>query len=179
MFTTRHTVDKSKRLGLLRVVFACASALLALEPLAVAQSRPVESHGGLAARIEGTWILKIQRVTQGDTFSALQSFTAGGVTLATGTIDRTPPPPISPLYGSWRRIDDHSYAATICFFAFDPAGNAVAMIKTNETFQLTDDNSVVGSGTGFVCDIDGDNCVNAGLAITLTGKRVIAQGASD
>ena len=76
-------------------------------------------------------------------------------------------------------MDDNSYAATICFFAFDPAGNAVAMLKTNETFQLTDDNNLVGSGTGFVCDIDGDNCVNAGLPITLTGKRVIAQGASD
>jgi hypothetical protein len=53
------------------------------------------------------------------------------------------------------------------------------MIKTNETFQLTDDNNVLGLGTSFACDIDGDNCVNVGLAITLTGKRVIAEGASD
>jgi hypothetical protein len=159
--------------------FYLAAAALAIALIAPAANTQQRDHGGLAARIEGTWILKIQRVTQGDTFSALQSFTAGGVTLATGTIDRTPPPPISPLYGSWRRIDDQSYAATICFFAFDPAGNAVAMIKTNETFQLTDDNNVVGSGTGFACDIDGDNCVNVGLAITLTGKRVIAESASD
>ena len=159
--------------------FYLAAAALAIALIAPAANSQQRDHGGLAARIEGTWILKIQRVTQGDTFSALQSFTAGGVTLATGTIDRTPPPPISPLYGSWRHMDDHSYAATICFFAFDAAGNAVAMIKTNETFQLTDDNNVVGSGTGFACNIDGDNCVNVGLAITLTGKRVIAEGASD
>jgi hypothetical protein len=178
MFTTRDTPDKSKRLSLLKVVFACAS-LLTLQPLAVAQSGPVESRHGLAAPIEGTWILKIHQVTQGIDFSALQSFTAGGVTLATGTIDRTPPPPISPLYGSWRRMNDNSYAATICFFAFDPAGNAVAMIKTNETFQLADHGSMVGSGTGFVCDIYGDHCVDAGIPITFTGKRVIAQGASD
>jgi hypothetical protein len=159
--------------------FYLAAAALAIALIAPAGNSQQRDHSGLAARIEGTWFLKIQRVTQGITFSALQSFTAGGVTLATGTIDRTLPPPISPLYGSWRRMDDNSYAATICFFAFDPTGNAVAMIKTNETFQLTDDNNVVGSGTGFVCDIDGDNCVNAGLPITLTGKRVIAQGASD
>jgi hypothetical protein len=159
--------------------FYLAAAALAIALIAPAANSQQRDHGGLAARIEGTWILRIQQVTQGITFSALQSFTAGGVTLATGTIDRTPPPPISPLYGSWRRIDDHSYAATICFFAFDAAGNAIAMIKTNETFQLTDDNNVVGSGTGFACDIDGDNCVNVGLAITLTGKRVIAESASD
>lgn len=71
MFTIRPTVDKSKKVSLLRVVFARASALLALEPLDVAQSGPVESYGGLAAPIEGTWILKIYRVTQAITFSAL------------------------------------------------------------------------------------------------------------
>lgn len=66
------TVDKSKKVSLLKVVFAWASALLALEPLDVAQSGPVESYGGLAAPIEGTWTLKIYRVTQAITFSALQ-----------------------------------------------------------------------------------------------------------
>jgi hypothetical protein len=179
MFTTRHTVDKSKRLSLLKVVFAFASALLALELLAVAQSGRVDSRGGLAAPIEGTWIVKIHRVEQDIDFSALQSFTAGGVTLATGTIDRTPPPPISPLYGSWRRMHANSYAATICFFAFDSAGNAVAMIKTPEALQLTDDNNLVGSGTALACDINGDNCVNVPMSITFTGKRLIAQGPSN
>src|SRR5260370_37023952 len=64
--------------------------------------------------IEGTWILTINRVNEGISFSALQSFTAGGVTLATGTIDRTPPPPISPLYGSWRRMWHNIYSVAIC-----------------------------------------------------------------
>src|SRR3954449_8850840 len=78
---------------------------------------------GLSAPIEGTWIMTIHRVNQGITFSALQSSTAGGVTLATGTVDRTPPPPISPLYGSWKRTGHNRYAAIICFFLFDDAGN--------------------------------------------------------
>lgn len=55
-----------------------------------------EQGSALAAPIEGTWIVQVHRVTQGVTFTALQSFTAGGVTLATGTLDRTPPPSISP-----------------------------------------------------------------------------------
>jgi hypothetical protein len=177
MFTIRQTVDKSKRLPLLRVVFACACALLALAPLAVAQSDPAGSRG-LAAPIEGTWILSIHRVNQGITFTALQSFTAGGVTLATGTIDRTPPPPISPLYGSWTRVSDNSYAAAICFFAFDAAGNALVMIKTPETLQLVDDNHLVGTGSGFACDLNGDHCVNINSPITITGKRLLAQASN-
>jgi hypothetical protein len=162
-----------------RIRFAITLAgvvLCALPDRATAQSGPVDSPGVLTAPIQGSWILSIHRVTQGITFSALQSFTAGGVTVATGTIDRMPPPPISPLYGSWRRLDDNSYAVTICFFAFDSAGNPLAMIKTNETFRLTDDNNVVGTGDGFACDLNGDNCVNVNLPITITGKRLIAQG---
>ena len=142
----------------------------------MAQSGSDDSQGGLAAPIEGTWILSIHRVTQGITFSALQSFTAGGVVVATGTIDRTPPPPISPLYGSWRRLDDNSYAVTVCFFVFDAAGSALAMIKTNATFRLTGENNVAATGDGYACDINGNNCVNVNSPVTITGKRLIAQG---
>lgn len=172
MFTARHTVSETRTGTILKVALSCAWALAALEPAAQAQSAEAPS-------IKGTWILSIRRVTQDITFSALQSFTTGGVTLATGTIDRIPPPPISPLYGSWSRAEHDSYVATICFFVFDPSGNAILMIKTNETFRLTNDNTLVGSGTGFVCDLNGDHCVDANLPITFTGKRVIPAGASD
>jgi hypothetical protein len=138
-----------------------------------------EEGSGLSARIEGTWILTINRLNEGISFSALQSFTAGGVTLATGTIDRTPPPPISPLYGSWRRLGHNTHAVAICFFVFDAAGNAVAMIKTLETLQVVDNNNLTGSGGALLCDIHGDNCVDVNSPITITGKRLIAQSASD
>ncbi len=163
---------------LFKLILTIGLAVPALAPCATAQSIFNEGKDGLGAPIEGTWIFKLHRVTQGIDFTALQSFTAGGVTLATGTIDRTPAP-ISPLYGSWRRVDNNRYVATICFFAFDLAGNAVAMIKTNETLQLLDGNNLVGSGTGFACDINGDNCVNVGIAVTFTGSRVVARGATD
>jgi hypothetical protein len=145
----------------------------------MAQSGSGDSQGGQAAPIEGTWILNIHRVTQGITFSALQSFTAGGVTVATGTIDRTPPPPISPLYDSWRRTGDNSYVAIICFFLFDSAGNALAMIQTPLALQMVDDNNLTGSRTGLACDINGDHCVNINSPITITGKRLIAHRASN
>ena len=179
MFTTRYTVDiksSGTRWGLAKVVLACATTLLATAPLAVAQSG--DSQGG--APIEGTWIMSIHRVVTDINFTALQSFTAGGVTLATGTLDRTPPPPISPLYGSWRAMDDNSYVATINFFVFDSAGNALFMIQNNETLRLKDDNNVEGTGTAFQCNVDGSNCmVLPPFAISFTGKRLIAQGASN
>jgi hypothetical protein len=99
--------------------------------------------------------------------------------LATGTVDRTPPPPISPLYGSWRRTGHNSYSVAICFFVFDSAGNAVAMIKTPETLHLVDKDNLRGSGTGLTCDIHGDNCVDINSPITITGKRLIAEETSD
>jgi hypothetical protein len=162
-----------RRVGLLVLTSVALGAVVT----GISPSASAEDGSGLAAPIEGTWILKIDRITQGFSFSALQSFTAGGVTVATGTIDRTPAPPISPLYGSWRRVGSNTYAATICFFVFDASGNALAMIKSNETFQLTSHNELVGTGSAFACDINGDNCVSAPLPITITGKRLVAQGA--
>ena len=144
-----------------------------------AAARVDEDRARAAAPIEGTWILTIDRVNEGFSFSALQSFTAGGVTLATGSADRTPPPPISPLYGSWRRIGHNDYSVAICFFVFDSAGNAVAMIKTPETFKMVDKDNLTGSGTGLACDIHGDNCVDINSRITITGKRLIAEEPSD
>jgi hypothetical protein len=161
-----------------RIRFAITLAgvvLYALPKLAIAQSGPGDSQGGQAAAIEGTWIVTIHRVVTGVTFSALQSYTAGGVTEATGSGDRIPPPPISPLYGSWKRVEENNYIVTICFFVFDAAGNAVAMIKTPEALHLVDDNNLTGTGTGFACDPNGNNCVNINSPITITGKRLIAQ----
>lgn len=159
---------------------AISSAVIAVGIGGMSSTARADGDGsGLSAPIEGTWILSINRVSQGITFTALQSFTAGGVTLATGTIDRTPPPPISPLYGSWKRVGHNRYAVTICFFIFDATGKALGMIKGPETFQIEDDNTVTGSGTALACDLEGDNCADINSPITITGKRLLAQGASD
>lgn len=139
------------------------------------EARVDESEARVVAPIEGTWILMIDRVSQGFSFSALQSFTAGGVAVATGTVDRIPPPAISPLYGSWRRTGHNRYSVAICFFAFDSAGNAVAMIKTPEALHMVDSDNLTGSGTALACDIHGDNCVDTNSPITITGKRLIAE----
>jgi hypothetical protein len=166
----------------IQMFFVCAPALLAT--LAVAQSGPGDSQGGQSATIEGTWIVTVDRVQQNTTFSALQSFTAGGVVLATGTLDRMPPPPISPLYGSWTRTGNNTYVVTLNFFIFDPAGNAVLMFQNNQTYQLINDNNLVGVGTACTWDViggiiqngPGKTCAPLAASVTITGTRLIARG---
>ncbi|MEA2260699.1 MAG: hypothetical protein QOJ51_3524 [Acidobacteriaceae bacterium] len=169
-----NKTDMRRKAGAL-VLTAAALAFSSL-------SQPARAQGesGLREPIEGTWILQIHRVTQNFTFTALQSFTAGGVTLATGTADRTPPPPISPLYGTWKRIGENSYATSLSFFIFDGAGNAVAMLQNYETFHLNAgrrgaDDEIVGTGEAYVCKPNGDNCVNINSPITFSGKLMNAQ----
>ena len=161
-----------------------AAAFCALPNLAMAQGGPGDSQGGQEAAIEGTWIFKIT-VAPGVAFTALQSFTAGGVTVATGTSDRmqpfapSPTAPISPLYGSWSGADD-TYVVTLCLFTYNLNGVATGMFKTNETFRLTGYNTLIGVGVGLSCAQDGSGCKSAGQPpITITGTRLIAQGASN
>jgi hypothetical protein len=53
------------------------------------------------------------------------------------------------------------------------------MIKTPEALQMVDDDNLTGLGTDLACDINGDHCVNINSPITITSKRLIAQGPSN
>ena len=165
-----------------RFAIALACAVLCVLPnLAMAQSSAGGSQGDQAAAIEGTWIVNVQPAGAPTGFTAMMSFTAGGVALATGSSDRLPPfaptpaAPISPLYGSWRQMDDNTYVATVNFFTFDSGGNAVNMIENNITLRLSDDNNFAGTGNGFQCKVNGDNCISQPPAgpFSITGKRLI------
>ena len=65
---------------------------------------------------------------------------------------------------------------TIRFFVFDLSGNAVAMIKNNQTFHVVNPDHLSGSGEAFVCDTNGQNWANLQTPITSTGSRVVAEG---
>jgi hypothetical protein len=165
--------DTKRMVGVLLLGAATlAAALGGASPSALGEN---PSHRG--GPIEGTWVFTIHRVNQNVTFTAFQSFATGGVTLATGTIDRTPPPAISPLIGSWKRLGNDMYGATLCFFIFDTDGNAVNMFKNYMTLWVKGDNTLEGGGDADICDPDGSNCVVVPDQIVITGKRLIAQGA--
>jgi hypothetical protein len=167
--SSANKTDRKRKVGGL-VLAAAALAICSV-------SQPARAQIGLelGAPIEGTWLIQVHRVDQNITFTAFQSFTAGGVTLATGTLDRTPPPPISPLYGTWKRIGINRYATSLSFFIFDDAGKAVAMLQNYETFHLNANDEIVGTGEAYVCEPNGDNCVNVNSPITFTAKRMNAQ----
>jgi hypothetical protein len=151
----------------------------------MAQSGDGDSQGGQAAAIEGTWIATVH-VAPGVSFTALTSFTAGGVILATGTFDRKPPfapaptALISPLYGTWTRVDNKTYHASLNFFTFDILGNAVNMIRNNQTYTVSNDgNSFTATATGIYLDPNGGPCTvscQPPSHYTITGIRLMAQG---
>jgi hypothetical protein len=171
------TNTKSKTLNLLGAAFVFVGMLSATSSPALAQIELHESVGdNREASIEGTWLVTVDRVNDGVKFTAFQSFTAGGVALATGSIDRTPPPAISPIYGSWARKARNSVDVTIYFFIFDLTGKALFLIKNNETFRLSGANNLVGSGVAFMCDLQGEHCLRVGSPIQITGKRIVPEG---
>jgi hypothetical protein len=92
-----------------------SSMLLGVTILALAiggiNAAAVAQAPGLSAPIEGSWIFTITG-TQDPTlsFTAVSSFAAGGVFVATGSNDRINP--VSPLYGSWNRIGPNSFGST-------------------------------------------------------------------
>jgi hypothetical protein len=167
-----HPNMKRRALGKLLSVFSIVALSGAgLTPSAVAQD---DRRRGNGSQIEGSWILKNERINQqGFTFTAVASFAAGGVWQAVGSID----PQNSPLYGSWERTRQNRYDSTSYFFVFDPAGNAVAMIKVNQTFELTTRDELIGSGVGFACNLQGENCVSVPeVTIRITGRRIVPEG---
>jgi hypothetical protein len=136
---------------------------------------------GVAAQdqdpIEGSWLLVVTPPPgAGSPFSAIGSFAAGGVFLATGENDRSVAP-ASEVHGNWQRIGRNRYGSTQYLFAFDSTGHPVAMLRNQWIGQLTGKNELGGPGIVSVCDIRGDNCVvQPGLG-SITGKRMIATDA--
>jgi hypothetical protein len=168
------TALKRRAVSLLGALTLLAFAVPVVSSTALAESESQENHARLSSPIEGSWIFSVDRINQGTTFTAVASFTAGGVFLATGSLDRINP--VSPLYGSWKHTGPNRYDSTTYFFAFNPAGDAVAMIKANQVFHFKARNELVGSGVTFSCDLQGENCVSVPAgSIHVKGRRVLVE----
>jgi hypothetical protein len=164
-------MNKTRRFGTMLFGFTIlALAIGGMNAAAVAQTP------GLSAPIEGSWISAVT-LTQDPTvsFITLSSFAAGGVFVATGSNDRIVRN--SPLYGSWKRIGQNRFGTTTFFFSFDPTGTAVAMLRTNQIFQLKNSNELAGVGDLSICDLQGENCNPiVGGNIQISGRRIVVPG---
>jgi hypothetical protein len=127
--------------------------------------------------IEGSWLLVITPPAgAGSPFSAIGSFAAGGVFVATGENDRAVFP-VSEVHGNWQRIGGNRYGSTQYLFAFDSTGHPVGMLRNQWIGQLTGKNELGGPGVVSVCDIHGENCIVQPGFGSMTGKRMIATDA--
>jgi hypothetical protein len=127
-----------------------------------------------SASIEGSWIFEVDAIDNSYHFTAVASFTAGGVFLATGSGDRVIP--VSPLYGSWKHRRASRFNATANFFAFDSSGKPIGMNHVVQAFELKNKNELDGFGEFSTCDVQGENCQRLPqLDFRVTAKRVIAE----
>jgi hypothetical protein len=165
-------------------VLVLALAVVALGIGGIGSTARAQDEGsGLSAPIEGSWIFAVTRINNPSaSFTAVASFAAGGVFLATGSNDHlSSPGPVSPLYGTWKRTELNLYISTTHFFAFNPAtGEAVAMLKAVQTFKLTSRHELAGVGEAWACDVQGQNCQRTPIAdITIKGTRIIPQNVTE
>jgi hypothetical protein len=170
MITKRNiTAIKRRAVSLLRTLTILALAVPILSSTAMAQADVQQNAGGITSPIEGSWIFSVDAGPV--SFTALASFSAGGVFFGTGSLDRVNP--VSTLTGSWKRSGPNRFDSTSYFLAFDPAGNAVAMLKTNQVFQLKGRNELVGAALVYSCNLQGENCVSVSpTPSTVTGRRI-------
>lgn len=137
------------------------------------------AQDGTSAPAQGSWFTTITRINQvGANFTSLVSMTAGGVWQATGSNDRLNGG-VSTLYGSWARAGENRYSSRAFFFAFDPVGNPVVLLRVDEDFKLTDQNHLEGAGLSYVCSLqgNGDDCVRTPqFDITFTANRIVPPG---
>lgn len=170
MITKRNiTAIQRRAVSLLRILTILALAVPILNSKAMAQTDSQQNTGGVAAPIEGSWIFSIDAGPV--SFTALASFSAGGVFFGTGSLDRVNP--VSTLTGTWKHTGPNRFDSIAYFFAFDPAGNAVAMLKTNQVFHLKSRNELVGAALVYSCNLQGENCVSVSPAPSqVTGRRM-------
>jgi len=153
--------------------------LLAFATLSLAVgglSATARAEDGTPAPVHGSWLTEITRINQrGANFTAVVSMAAGGVWQATGSNDRLNGG-VSPLYGSWKHIGENLYSSRAYFFAFDPSGNPVVLLRVDQFFRLNNLNQLEGFGEGYVCSLQGKgkDCVRTPeVDITFTADRVV------
>ena len=164
------TSTGSNAIRLLRAVSVCALVLVSTTAASAGSESPQASESG-AASIEGSWLFQITR-TDGTTFTAFQSYAAGGVALGSGSIQT---PPTSELFGTWKRTDPNHFVHTFDLFIFgNNGGDAQNMLKNNIQLHLNNQGELVGTGSAVLCDVQGNNCLPAG-GISLVGTRIPAE----
>jgi hypothetical protein len=159
-----------------RTVMALSLGLATFSLAVGGMSSIARAQDAAPAPVQGTWLNTITRINQGGaTFTAVVSFAGGGVWQATGSNDHQNGG-VSTLFGSWKHIGKNLYSSRAYFFAYDPSGNPVVLLRVDQVQRLIDKNQLVGVGQGYVCSLQGkgQDCVRTpDVDITITADRVV------
>ena len=159
-----------------RTVMALSLGLATFSLAMGGMSSIARAQDATPAPVQGTWLNTITRINQGGaTFTAVASFAGGGVWQATGENDRQNGG-VSTLFGSWKRIGENLYSSRAYFFAFDPSGNPVVLLRVDQIQRLKNKNQLEGFGQGYACSLQGkgQDCVRTPeVDITFTADRVV------
>lgn len=137
-----------------------------------AQSESPESREGAGTSIEGSWLVTVNIPAAKLSFTAVTTFAAGGVSTSTGALDRLAQN--SPLFGTWKQTGVNRFDRTVYFFQFDPLGVPLRMLKNKEVYHLKPRNQFEGEGRQYVCDLNGEYCVDQNTPFNFTGRFVPA-----
>ena len=159
-----------------RTVMALSLGLATFSLAVGGMSSIARAQDAAPAPVQGTWLNTITRINQGGaTFTAVVSFAGGGVWQATGSNDHQNGG-VSTLFGSWKHIGENLYSSRAYFFAYDPSGNPVVLLRVDQVQRLIGKNQLVGIGQGYVCSLQGkgQDCVRTpDVDITITADRVV------
>ena len=159
-----------------RTVMALLFGLATFSLAVCGMSSTAKAQEAAPAPVQGTWLNTITRINQGRAiFTAVASFVGGGVWQATGENDRQNGG-VSTLFGSWKRVGQNLYSSRAYFFAFDPSGNPVVLLRVDQIQRLKNKNQLEGVGQAYVCSLQGEghDCVRSPQEdITFTADRVV------
>jgi hypothetical protein len=162
--------SKLRRLAIASTMFALVAGI---SSTAKAQDEQSE-RSKLSAPIEGSWVYEVTAINGSFSFTAVASFAAGGVWLATGSNDRIIP--VSLLDGSWKRKGFNRFNATADFFSFDSAGKPIGMNHIVQVYKLRSRDELVGVGEFWTCDVHGKDCQRAPqIDFTVAATRIIPE----
>jgi hypothetical protein len=132
----------------------------------------LSAQAGVAADgndLAGTWRITVNRPAPLPPLTSLQVYTGEGSTIETANESQATR---TPAFGSWERVNGHTYAATSVFFRFDPVTGAHTVTqKITRRIELSlDGQTFTNTGRATIYNAAGQEITS--FPVSGAGERV-------